>query len=372
MSGPQIGHYAPGEIEYLVEHDNTVLLEVDDFNWEFDAGMETGGSGLGKLQNTYHKRVKAPKGSWGISRKALQRADKGQLFLDLLKGSAYIVTDEADAAASSLTLSETLVSVLQVQERTSGTIWEEGVDFTVNYATSVITFVSTVPAGGVEVKYLTTAAHMKSQNLIQNGQFESAITNIWTAFATGSVARTSTAAQVRTGAYGLAVTPAAQNDGVSYAPNITVIPGRTYRFRAWVKGTANDTIAAYWEDAGGVVEMTAVTPSDHKIVGADWNEFDWTFTPDESTILNVIIKNTLAVPNAFYLDDVYLGENAPTPNAMDGQRLPFQFNVIARRVVDQVNVYKLLGCSIYNLGVKSGAAYTESIKGEFLDIETEA
>ncbi len=372
MSGPQIGHYAPGEIEYLIEHDNTVLLEIDDFSYDFDAGMEPGGAGLGDLQNTYHKRVKAPKGSWNISRKALQRADKGQLFLDLLKGSAYIVTDEADAGAATLTLSETLVSVLQVQERTSGTIWEEGVNFTVNYATSVITFVSTVPAGGVEIKYLTTEASVKSQNLIQDGQFEAAITNIWAAFATATVVRTSTAAQVRTGTYGLSVTPAAQNDGTQHEPNITVIPGVTYRFRFWVKGTADDTILAYWQDAGGVVAMTLVGPTDSKIVGADWNEFNYTFTPDESTILNVIIKNTTAVPHVFYLDDIYLGENAPTPNAMDGQRLPFQFNVIARRVVDQVNVYKLSGCSIYSQGVKSGNAYAESVKGEFLNIETEA
>lgn len=371
MTGPQIGHYAPGDIEYLIEHDNTVLLEVNDFSFDFDGGMEPGGAGLGDLQNTYHKRVKAPQGSWSLDRNMLQRADKGQLFLDLLKGSAYIVTDEADAAAATLTLSEALVSLLQVQERTSGTIWEEGVNFTVNYATGVITFVSTVPVGGVEIKYLTTTAHMKSQNLIQNGQFEAAITNIWTAFATATVLRTSTAAQVRTGTYGLSVTPAAQNDGTQHEPNITVIPGVTYRFRFWAKGTAAETILAYWEDGAGVVAMSVVSPAGGALVGADWNEYDFTFTPDESTILNVIIKNTHADKHVFYLDDVYLGENAPTPNAMDGQRLPFQFNVIARRVVDQVNVAKFVGCAIYNQGGKSGSAYGESVKGQFLNLETE-
>ncbi len=371
MSGPQIGHYAPGEIEYLVEHDGSVLMELDDFSWDLDPGMESGGAGLGDLQNTYHKRVKAPKGTWSINRKALQRADDGQLFMDLLKGSAYIVTDEADAAATTLTTSETLVSVLQVQERTAGTIWTEGVDFTVNYATSVITFVSTVPAGGIEVKYLTTTAPMKSQNLLQNTQFEADITNIWEVVATATVARTSTAAQVRTGTYGLAVTPAAQNDGVAHTPNITVIPGKVYRMRFWVKGTAGKNVLAYWTDSGGETAMTVVSPALGAIAGADWNEFDFTFTPDESTVLAVTIKTTAAAPDVVYIDDVYLGENAPTVNVMDGQRLPFQFNVIARRVVDQVDIYTLKGCALYGLGVKSGTAYTEALKGEFLDIETE-
>lgn len=371
MSGPQIGHYSPAEIEYLVEHDNTVLLELDDVNWGLDGQMEPGGAGLGKLQNTYHKRTKAPIGNWSINRNALQRADKGQLFLDLLKGSSYIVTDEADAAAATLTTSETLVSILQVQERTSGTIWEEGTDFTVNYATSVITFVSTVPAGGVEVKYLTTTAHMKSDNLINNGQFEEAITNIWELYATATVARTSTAAQVRTGTYALAVTPGAQNDGVSYVPDITVIPGKVYRFRCWVKGTADETIPAYWEDAAGTVAMTIVSPANAAIVGADWNELDFTFTPDESTIKSIIIKNTHAGKHVFYLDDVYLGENAPVPNPLDGQRHPFEFNVIGRRVVDGVTVFKLRHCAIYSEDWKSGTAYKESMKGQFLDVDLE-
>lgn len=371
MTGPQIGHYAPGEVEYLIEHDGSILMELDDFSFDFDPGMETGGAGLGDLQNTYHKRVKAPKGTWSITRKALQRADDGELFRDLVKGSAYIVTDEADAAATTLTTSETLVSILQVQERTAGTIWQEGVDFTVNYATSVITFVSTVPAGGVEVKYLTTTAHMKSQNLLQNTGFEAVITDIWSAFATGVIARTSTAAEVRIGTYALAVTPAAQNDGVQYDPNFTVIPGRVYRCRFWVKGTAAETILAYWTDAAGTTAMSVVSPAAGAIAGADWNEYDFTFTPDESTVLNIIIKNTTAVPHVFYVDDIYVGLNDPTVNPMDGQRLPFQFNVIARRVVDGVDLWTLKQCSLYGLGVKSGTAYTESLKGEFLDIETE-
>lgn len=367
----QIGAYGHGEIEYLVEHNNIVLLELDDVKWKFGFSLDTGGAGLGRETNTYHKRKGPPKGTWSMKRSLLARADNGALFMDLAKGSAYIVTDEADAAAATLTTSETLVSILQVQERTSGTIWVEGVDFTVNYATSVITFVSTVPAGGVEVQYLTTTAHMKSDNLINNGQFEEAITDIWALFATATVVRTSTAAQVRTGTYGLSVTPAAQHDGVSYVPNITVIPGRTYRFRFWAKGTTTETILAYWEDGAGVVAMTPVSPAAGALSGADWNEYDFTFTPDESTILNIHIKNTTAAPHVFYMDDVYLGYNAPTVNALDGQRMPFQFNIIGRRVLDGVTVFKLKKAAIYNLGGDAGAPYKESIDGEFLDYEGE-
>lgn len=367
MTGPQIGAYGKGEVEYLIRHNNTVLLEMDDVGWDFDAAMAAGGAGLGTLQNTYHKRTGPPGGSWSLSRKLLQRSDNGALFEDLLAGSAYIVTDEADAAAATLTTSETLVSMLQVQERTSGTIWKESVDFTVNYATNVITFVSTVPAGGVEIKYLTTTAHMKSQNLVQNSGVEAAITNIWEAFATATVVRTTTAAQVRTGSGALSVTPAAQHDGVGHSPNIVVIPGRAYRFRFWAKGTAAQILAAHWQDAGGVTAMSIVSPAAATLAGADWEEFDFTFTPDESTILNIFIKCSHAAPVVAYIDDLYLGLNAPTVNVLEGQRLPFLFEIVCRRVVDQVELFTLKKCCVYKLGAKSGELYTESLGGEFLE-----
>lgn len=362
----QIGSYYPAEIEWLIEHDNTVLLEVESVGWDFDAGMEPGGAGLGRLQNSYHKRTKAPSGSWSIDRKMLSRTDKGQLFLDLLKGSAYILTEYVAAAASTHTPAETLVSILHVRTRTGGVDWVEGVDYTVAWSTGVITFVSTVPAGGLEVKYLTTTAALTADNLVTNGGFEDAITNTWEAEATGTPSRDD--ANEYVGDYGLKVLAPAQNDGVKHVPDIVVVPGRVYHCRAWVKGTDTETFKAQWTDSGGTSDMTGSMT----LSGADWNEFNWTFTPDEETILDIRIINTTAAPNTFYVDEVYLGENAPTVNPLDGQQHAFTFNILARRVVDAVQVMKMKQCAIYADSGKSGAPYTESISGQFLDYEGES
>jgi hypothetical protein len=370
MTVQQVGHYAPGEIEYLVEHDGDVLLEVDDFSFEFDAKMSPGGAGLGRLKNYYHKRTDAPEGSWSMSRKALSRADNGQLFMDLLKGSAYILTEYVDAAASSHTTAETLVSIIHVRTRSGGVYWEEGVDYTVNYATDTITFVSTVPSGGLEVKYITTEAHLAAQNMIQNGGFEEALTNIWEAVGAGCTV-SQDASNYYVGDYGLKVDVSAQNDGCKHIEDIVVVPGRTYRLRCWIKGTSGDTFKAQWTDSSGTADMTLVSPSGGQLSGSAWTEFNWIFTPDEETVQDVRIINTKATPSDFYVDEVYLGENEPVINPLDGQHYPFTFNVIGRRVVDGVTVFKLKGCAVYSLGLKSGEAYTESISGQFLDAEFE-
>ena len=362
----QIGSYHAGELEVLVEHDNTVLLELDDFSWDFDAKMAPGGAGLGNLQNTYHKRVGAPEGTWSISRKFLSRDDKGQLFMDLLAGSAYILTEYVAAAASTHTTAETLVSILHVRTRTAGTDWVEGVDYTVNYATDTVTFVSTVPAGGLEIKYITTTAAQTAANLLTNPGIESAITNIWEAVATGTPSADSDNEYV--GDYGLKVLAPAQNDGVKHSPDIVVTPGKVYHFRFWSKGTNTETLKAQFTDSGGTSDMTGSTT----MGDATWEEQNWTFTPDEENLLDVRVINTTASPNTFYLDEVYLGENAPSINPLDGQAHPFQFNVIQRRVIDGVTIRKFYKCAIYSAGGKSGEPYTEDVSGQFLKMEYES
>lgn len=366
MTLTQVGHFGKGEIEYLLEHDGVVLLELDDVSWDFDAAIAPGGAGLGDLQDRFHKRTGPPKGTWSISRKLLQRAnDKGSLFEDLLCGSAYIVCEWADAAAGTLTTKETITSMLQIREVTNGTVWEEGVDFTVNYTTHVITFVSTVPAGGVEVRYLTTTASLMDGNKIQDAGIESAITNIWSGIATGVASQSSAAKYI--GTYSLLCTVSAQNDGLQYDPNIAVIPGRSYTFRFWAQGTKDETLVVNWTDAGGSVAMTG-SPFTFA-ASATWQECSATFTPDEATILNIQIINSAAGKHNFYVDELYLGLTDPTENPLDGQRLPFEFTIIARHVQDQTNLFKLKKCAIYKLGVKSGEAYTESFGGNFLEYE---
>jgi len=373
MSGPQIGGYGPTEIEYLIEHNNLVLLELDDVALGFDGSLEPGGAGLGRLTNTYHKRTKAPKGDWSISRAKLARADNGGLFLDLLKGSAYILTEWADAAAATLTTGETIVSVLQVKEVTLGTVWREVTQYTINYATHAITFLETVPAGGVEVEYITDQIELTSPNLITNGGFEDALTSIWTYFRTGGDTTTAVAqnsANKDVGVYALGATVTTQNSGALYLPSIVVIPGRMYRFRFRIKGTSTETFKAQWTDAGATVDMTPVA-SAGTLSGTAYHTWEYTFTPDEGTITDIRIINTTASPHVCYLDEVYLGFNASAANPLDGQHQPFTFNIIGRRVADGVTVFKAIKCAAYNLDVKSGAPYKESIKGQFLDYEGE-
>lgn len=366
MSVQQVGHYAAGDIEILVEHDNTILLELDGFSWDLDPKMTPGGAGLGDLRNRYHKRTAAPEGNWSIDRKFLPTSDKGDLFMQLLQGSGYILTEYVAPAAGTHTTAEVLVSILHVRTRTAGVDWVEGVDYTVNYASYTLTFVSTVPAGGLEVKYLTTAAHLLDTNKIQNGGFEDALTNIWEGVATGDPSQD--AVNLYVGLYGCKVLVPAQNDGVAHVPDIVVIPGRTYRFRFWIKGTADDTIKAQWTDAGGTSDMTLVSPAGGAIVGADWNEFNFTFSPDEEKVLAINIINSTAAPATFYLDEVFLGDNAAQVNPLDGRTHPFTFNVIVRRRIDQTLVRKFLGCAIYAESGSAGEAWTESISGQFLDM----
>ena len=64
------------------------------------------------------------------------------------------------------------------------------------------------------VFYLTTTK--RGQQYLFNIGFEDVLTNVWIPFATATLARNSTAANVLSGTQALAVTPAAQNDGVQF------------------------------------------------------------------------------------------------------------------------------------------------------------
>lgn len=364
----QIGSHVGSEVEILVEHDNTVLAELTDVNYELDRKGRPGGAGLGTPKNTYHK-FGVPEGSWGLSRNMLKEDDKGMLFLDLLKGSGYIITEPIANAATTHTTAKTLVHILEIRLVASDTELDVTDDYTVNYATDTITFNSALTEAA-EIKYVST--DMLAENLLENGGFEDVITNIWEAEATGTPSQDS--ANEYVGTYGGKVLAPAQNDGIKYVPDIAVVPNRTYKLRFAVKGTDTETFKAQWTDAGGTSDMTVVG-SAGTLSGAAWQVWEYTFTPDEATILDIKIINTTAIPHTFYLDEVYLAENDPNTSVLDGANQPFQFNVVWRRKSDGLTIRKLGGCAVYTGSGKSGegeAAYTEEFGGSFLDFEGEA
>lgn len=364
----QIGHYAPGELEYLVAHDNVVLQEIQDFSWDYSIAKEPGGSGLGSLHNTYHKRTAAMEGKFSFTRNMLSYADKGTLFDKLLAGAGIIVTEAIALSATTWTPGQTPWSILQIKMTTSGTILKETTDYTVNWATGVVTF-NTALVEAATGMYVSGDSDWIGVNSIENTGIEDDITNIWSALATATVTRVAAAAYV--GSYGLRVAIAAQNDGAQYDPNIAVVPGRTYRFSFWAKAaSAADDITVYWTDGAGSVAMTPVGTA--AVLATSWKLHEFTFTPDQATILNLQFKVTDAGAAAqnVDLDEFFLRENAPTVDVMRaGLNRGFEFDIIARRTLDGVNVATFRQCEVYDGGRASGNAYTEKINGQFLRLD---
>jgi hypothetical protein len=365
------GHYSPADLQYVVEHDGTVLAELNNVSWDFDPSIEAAGAGLGALKNTYYNTTAAPKGSWKMARAMLQRSDKGMLFLDLATGSRYVIQEFIASSSSTYTVSlnTALISILEIRLNTSLAVLREGLDFTVNYATGVITFAASTPETAT-IRYL--ASSRKLASYLVNGGFEDAITNIWIGFATGTVARNSANAYVE--GYALAVTPAAQNDGVTYNVSLTLQPGRQYRFRFKAKAAGAETLSCFWNDGTTDQSMTGSAT-----LSATWTTYEFTFTPTKAIVPSLKIKDTKVGPALFYIDEVALLDdttgNNPTlgGNVMDAGLAPhaFTFNLIARRVLDGVTVFKLIDCSVSKVGYKSGKEYGEDISGDFLDLITE-
>lgn len=367
----QVGHYAATEVYYTLEHQGLQLNEIQDVSWDIDPKMEVGGKGLGNMKNTYIKTVDAPTGTWKLKRNLLDRADNGMLFQDILAGSKLIINEVIAAAATTytVTLATTLSSIMEIRLATSGSIYREGVDFSVNYSTGVITFNIALPEAAV-IRYL--ASNRRGANLIINGTFEDILTNTWLPFATGAIARNS--ANQYVGTYALAVTPAAASDGVTYSQPTILVPGRQYRVRLRAKAAAAETLTFSWWD--GAADQLAAPAS--ITLTPTYAAYEFTFTPTKASIANFKIKDTKAVPAVFYLDEIALFDdttgNNPTLgiNPMDGGlAMPFTFNIVARRVRDGVAIYRLVGCALDKWGVKSGAAYTEDISGVFLDLISE-
>ncbi len=372
MPGVMQGHYSPADVQWVVEHDGTALAEIQNVAWDYDPSTEAAGAGLGLLKNTYYKTTAAPKGSWKMSRWLLQRSDKGMLFLDLATGSRYVVQEFIASGVSTYTVSlnTALVSIQEIRLNTSLAILREGLDFTVNYLTGVITFAIALPENAT-IRYL--ASSRKLASYLVNGGFEDAITNIWIGFATGTVARDTANAYVEGNA--LKITPTATNDGAQYNISLTLQPGRQYRFRFKGKSAGSETISCFWFDGTTDQPMTGSAT-----LAATYTTYEFTFTPTKAIVPNLKIKDTKAVsPSVFYIDEVALLDdttgNNPTlgGNVMDAglAAQPFTFNLIARRVLDGVTAFKLIDCSVSKVGYKSGKEYGEDISGDFLDLITE-
>ncbi len=363
----QLGSYAKGELEYLLEHLGVILTEIQDFKYDVDIPKVATGSGLGDLHNKRFKRTGAPKGTWSISRNMLSHAEGGETFLDLMAGSETVIQEAIAISSATFTPGQTLVSVLEVKGA-SGAIYEEGTDFTVNYLTGVITFTATTTEASV-IKYLSTDAAWLGQNLISNGGFEVEDSGVWQAISC-TFARAAASAYV--GSYGAALTAInATGDGLQYLPDITVVPNRVYHFSFWAKAAAADDCQVTFTDAGGAVAMTAVGSA--ALFSTSWKLHEFTFTPDEATILSIEIKNNDGAPGATLdIDQVRLAENAPSVNPMTGgSSYGFSFNVIIRRKDDGVTVRKLIGCEVFKFGGSSGDTYKDDISGEFVDLEGE-
>lgn len=363
----QLGSYGKGELQFLLEHKGVILAEILDFKYDIDIPKIATGSGLGDLHNKRFKRTGAPKGTWSMSRNMLSKAEGGEDFLNLMSGSETVIQEAIATSSASYTPGQTLVSILEIKGA-SGAIYEEGTDFTVNYLTGVITFTVTTTEAST-IKYLSTDTMWLAPNLIQNGGFEVEDTGVWLAI---SCTLTRSATTPYVGLYKAALTAInAANDGLQYLPDTTVVPNRVYHFSFWAKAAAADDCVCTWTDSVGATSMTPVGTAATFSTG--WKLHEFTFTPDEASILSIQITNTTVAPGATLdIDQVRLAENAPSVSAMaGGSSYGFSFNVKIRRKDDGVVVTRLIGCELFKGGFASGDTYKEDISGEFVDIEGE-
>jgi hypothetical protein len=368
----QVGHYANSDLVWYLEHDNTILLEVDSVNYGFDPVMEPGGSGLGYLKNTYYKTTGPTKGTWQIDRKLLTRSDKGMLFLDLLAGTRYMIQEAIASSAVSYTvaLNTSFTSILEIRLNTSNLVLAEGIDYTVSWITGTVTFTVALPEAAT-IKYYSFSR--KNKNYLLNGSFEDALGSTWVATGTSVITRNTTNAYVDSNA--LQVVPSTTSDGFKYNVPLTLQPGRQYRLRFRAKAASNETLVPTWNDGTTDQSMTAVTGA---TLSTSYSIAEYVFTATKAAVPNITIKDTKATPATFYVDEFALLDdttgNFPTlgNNPMDsGLAQPFTFNIVARRVGDGVIVHHFKHCALDSDSVKSGTAYTESVKGLFLDYDSE-
>jgi Carbohydrate binding domain len=190
----------------------------------------------------------------------------------------------------------------------------------------------------------------------------------------GTIVRDATAANTYSELYGLKVTPAAINDGVQYNLPMYLPQGRTYRLRGRAKGAAAEILSPFWYDGTTDQAMTAVSGA---TLSTTWTPFEFTFTTTtKSTIANIKIKDSKASPAVFYLDDLMLIDDTTATNPVYGFNpmdhgmavIPFEWNIVARRVVDGVIIYKVMDCTVDKLDIKAGKAYTEDISFQALDV----
>jgi hypothetical protein len=146
------------EVKVVIRHDSVDLLEVSDVEYKVDRKGRPGGAGLGHPKNRYHK-YGVPQGTYRIAKSWLNASEQADLFADLIAGVTAITTESFASGANSHTCANSPVSILAVVI-TGGDAWDilyEGDDFTVNYATGVVTFTEATSESG-KVMYLTDAS----------------------------------------------------------------------------------------------------------------------------------------------------------------------------------------------------------------------
>lgn len=362
------GSYTGAELEVVIVQDALDLVEVSDVDYSIDLKGRPGGSGMGKPANWYHK-FGSPEGSFSISRRMLAKADQGGAFLSLVAGAAFIQQETIASASATYTPTFALQSILCIRYVETGLRLIEGLDYTVNWATGVITFTPALVAVA-NIAYMSDAAGIRGKNLLTNGNMEDDLSNTWNGAGTGVIAQEAGAANVYRGLYSAKCTPSVTNDGLLHITDFAVRPGRVHVLKFRIKGTSADTIECRWEDAAGYTSMGAAAA----IGSADFVLKELELTPDDPIVKNVEIRNTTATPHAFYVDDAYCAEKSPVLDPVGGDMFPFVFDIIWRRRSDGVTVRKLKGCAAYNMAGKSSegeTAATEDISGGFLSYEGE-
>lgn len=366
-----IGHYAPGDLEFLLVQDGTVLMEVQDVSVSVSVPRAPSGSGLGKLKNRYHKVTGPPEGTFSISRNELSAEERGELFMRLLLGNSGIIQENVVSGSLTHTLSHTPISVYEIRVgRFPFSILEKNMDYVVNWMTGVITFTAAL-TGDAVVKYATADRDWHASNLLVNGNFESDISGVWYGRGGGVLARESygdSPSHIYAGDYALAVTTTTTNDGVHYDYPIPLVPNRDYLLRFWCKGTTGKTLAVNVWDGSTLGTTYTVNTGATSLTGTTWRMHEFYILADDVQHDGLLIRNTSATPGGpFYIDQMSLREKNPVYDLMNASLATgFEFEIWARRVSDGTIIYKLTGCQVYSDAFASGDAYSESIEGQFL------
>ncbi|MFH1268191.1 MAG: carbohydrate binding domain-containing protein [Planctomycetota bacterium] len=362
--------YLDGETSRLqIEFDAIAILDLQSVDYSIKRNIRPRGEGIGYPSYTELRAGIMGPGTFSMKVKKRTASDNhSDIFEKLFWGNGILIRETVAVSVSTHTVAEPLVAVLEIRYNTSSNlVLKEGVDFTVNYSTGVITFTGATDAETATITYMTDAPIMGA-NYLENYCFEvSEVDDVWSVIATASIARSSTAAYV--GTYSLAITPAAQNDGAKYDKAMKVMPNRQYRFRFAIKGTGSETFVVSYTDVAGTAAMTLSSPATAgTLQGTTFEIWEFVFTPDEVDLVDIRIVNSTAVPHVFYIDHVQLGVDDPDRTMDDGQMQPFPFNIV-QYDLDGRRLCKLMGCVLDNLGEAISAVEAdqeESVSGQFL------